>query len=113
MEKFPKHDSKVENKSEKILTSQEISAVISQYAENHIPSRELSDEKGIYLKEVEVKGEKEGEITVYQYMRKGNHSNHNESDVAAISCIFYQDGVPVGGDRIAKFNEDIGTWENI
>jgi hypothetical protein len=114
MEKFPSPTSgNIEKKSEKILTSAEILEAISQHAEGFTLSRELSDEKGVYLREVEVKGEKEGEVTEYQYMRKGIHSNHNESEVTAISRIYYQDGMPIGGDKVAILNEETGEWEKV
>ena len=111
MEKFPgSKTNKAEEASERILTSEEVLEALSQHAEGYTLSRELSDEKGVYLREVEVKGEKEGEVTEYQYMRKGRHSNHNESDRTAISVIYYEDGMPVGGERIAIFDEDAGVW---
>ncbi|MBY0294033.1 hypothetical protein K2Q08_01720, partial [Patescibacteria group bacterium] len=62
------------------------------------------------IREVEVRGEKEGEGTEYQYMRKGTHSNHNESEETVISVAYYQDGMPISGERIAVFNEDTEEW---
>lgn len=108
MEKFP--GSSPEKKAERVLTSGEVLEAISERAEGFILSRELSDEQGVYLLEVEIKGENEGEVTEYQYMRKGVHPNHNESDVTAISRIDYKDGVPIGGERVAVFDEKTGEW---
>jgi hypothetical protein len=114
MEKFPSSTpSNIEKKPEKILTSAEVLEAISQHAEGFILSRELSDDKGVYLREVEVIGQNEGEITEYQYMRKGVHSNNNASDVTAISRIYYQDGMPVGGERVAVFNEETEEWDKV
>jgi hypothetical protein len=107
MEKFPSNSP--ERSPEKILTSEEVLQVLSQYAEGFTPGRELSDEKGVYLREVEVKGEKEGEVTEYQYMRRGSHGK-NQSDVTAISVIYYQDGIPVGGERLSSLDEETGEW---
>ncbi|MEK7511330.1 MAG: hypothetical protein AAB582_03775 [Patescibacteria group bacterium] len=111
MEKFPSTPTnKAEELPEKVLSSEEILEAISTHVEGYTPGRELSDERGTYLQEVEVRGEKEGEVTEYQYMRKGKHGNNNESDVTAISVIYYQDGIPVGGERIAVFNDRTGAW---
>jgi hypothetical protein len=114
MEKLPgSSPNKAEESPERILSSEEVLAAISEHAEGYTLSRELSDEKGVYLREVEVAGDKEGEVTEYQYMRKGTHANHNESDQTAISVIYYQDGVPVGGQRIATFNDETGEWKRL
>ena len=114
MEKFPGSSrNNIEKKSERIFTSEEVLEAISQYAEGFTLSRELSDEKGVYLREVEVKGEKDGEIIEYQYMRKGRHPNHNQSDVTTISRIYYQDGMAISGEPVAKFDEETGVWKKI
>lgn len=86
---------------------------LSHYAEGYTLGRELSDEKGVYLREVELKGEKEGETTEYQYMRKGTHGNQNASAETMISVIYYEDGVPVGGDRVAVLDEMTGEWKKL
>ena len=114
MEKFPVAPTdKNEGTSEKILSSEEVLKAISEHAEGYTLSRELSDDQGVYLREVEVKGEKEGEVTEYQYMRKGRHPNHNESDKTAISAIYYENGVPVGGELLAVFNDETGEWRKL
>jgi len=111
MEKIPGPKlNKTEEAPERILSSEEVLEALSEHAEGYTLGRELSDEKGVYLREIEIKGEKEGEVTEYQYMRKGRHANHNESDKTAISVIYYEDGMPVGGERIATFNEETGEW---
>ncbi len=112
--KIPQFDTQTKLKRIlKILSREEVLKAISEHVEGYTLSRELSDEKGVYLREVEVAGEKEGEVTEYQYMRKGRHSNHNESDQTAISVIYYRDGVPVGGERIAVFSEETGEWRKL
>lgn len=114
MEKFPSSfPNKSEDNPEKILSSEEILQAISEHTEGYSLGRELSDEKGVYLREVAVAGEKEGEVTEYQYMRKGDHPNHNESDKTVISAIHYQDGIPVGGEQIATFNDETGEWTKL
>jgi hypothetical protein len=115
MEKFPgsKPTSSVEKKPERILSSGEVLEAISQYAEGFTLSRELSDGKGVYLREVEIAGEKESEFTEYQYKRKGIFPNNNTSDATVINRIDYQDGMPAGGERIAILNEETGMWEAV
>jgi hypothetical protein len=112
MEKLPQPHS-IESKEERILSSQEVLDAISQFAEGYTPGRELSDEKGVYLREVELEGEKAGETIEYQYMRKGNHGKQNASTETAISVIYYDDGMPVGGQRVAILNEETGEWEKV
>lgn len=112
MEKPPQPRS-IESKEEKILSSQEVLDVLSLFVEGYTLGRELSDERGVYLREVELEGEKVGETIEYQYMRKGNHGKQNASTETAISAIYYDDGIPVGGKRVAILNEETGEWEKV
>lgn len=108
----PPQPRNIEGKEEKILSSQEVLNALSIYAEGCTPTRELSDEKGVYLLEVEIAGEREGEKTEYQYKRKGIHSNQNtSSEGSVISAIYYQDGIPVGGEKVAILDEQTGEWK--
>ncbi len=86
--------------------------VISRYTENAELVHELSDEKGLYLLEVKTEGKKPGEVIQYEYMRKGRFPNQNEASETSIEVMYYQDGNPIGGDTIAKFNEATGEWKN-
>lgn len=113
MEKFPSRPKSPEAQSEKILSSEEVLEALSQHAEGFTLSRELSDEKGVYLREIEVQGEKEGEVVEYQYMRKGMHSNHNQSSETVIRVTYYQDGIPVTGETVARFDEQTGQWKKL
>jgi len=114
MEKFPTPKPHTpESASERILSSQEVLDAISQFAEGYTLGRELSDEQGVYLREVEIEGEKTGETIEYQYMRKGNHGNQNVSMETAISVIYYDDGMPVGGSRVAILDEETGEWRKV
>jgi hypothetical protein len=96
---------------EKILTSEEVLHALSRYAEGFTVGRELSDEKGVYLREVTVPGEKEGNFTEYQYKRKVGHGT-NRSTITSINAIYYQNGIPLSGDTVSVFNEETGQWED-
>lgn len=102
-----------ERAPERILTSEQVIEALSQYAEGFTLGRELSDEKGVYLREVEVAGDKEGETTEYQYMRKGNHGRNQSSLETLIWAYYYQDGIPIHGEKIAVLNEVTGEWQKI
>ncbi len=102
-----------ERSPERILTSEEVLEALSQYAEGFTLGRELSDEKGVYLREVSVAGPAEGEVTEYQYMRRGAHPNQNQMDQTALHVIYYQDGIPVGSERLAIYSEETGEWKKL
>jgi hypothetical protein len=66
------------------------------------------NEKGLYLLEVVVPGEKEGETTQYEYNRKGTYKECQSSETE-IHVVYYENGTPVGGISAAKF---VGVkWE--
>lgn len=100
----------IEKGPERILSKEEVMEVISRYAENAEMVRELSDEQGLYLLEVKVPGEKEGETTQYEYMRKGRFPNHNEASETALHKVYYDGEMPVGGDKVAIYNPETGEW---
>lgn len=99
-----------ENKPAEILTKEKILSRIPERA--HLV-RELSDEQGLYLLEVEVKGEKPGETIQFEYMRKGRYPNKNEASESAIHAVYYQDGQPISGAKIAVYNYETGEWEKV
>ena len=100
----------IEKGPERILTKEEVMEVISRYAENATLIRELSDEQGLYLLEVKIDSEKPGEMTLYRYSRKGIFQNHNEASETALHIVWYQDEIPIGGDKIAVYNPETGEW---
>ena len=102
-----------ETAPEKIPTKDEVLEVIARFAENSTFVRELSDARGIYLLETKIEGKEPGEIIQYEYMRKGRHGNNNESSETAIHRMYYQDEMPVGGDKIAVYRPDTSSWEEI
>ena len=103
----------IEKGHERILTKEEVMEVIVRYAENTTFVRELSDEQGLYLLEVKIEGKKQGDSIQYQYMRKGIFPNHNEALETALHVVYYQDEMPVGGDKIAVYKTETGEWEEV
>lgn len=112
------HSEYADENPERILTQKEIMAAINTHATNHTPVRELSDDKGIYLLEVKVEGEKPGDFIEYTYQRKGvfERSNtsapigHNVSPVTVIRATYYEDHMPYAGGAVSQYNEETGEW---
>jgi len=102
-----------EKNKEKIPSKDEVLEIISRYAENATFVRKLSDERGLYLLEVKVEGKEKGEVTEYMYMRKGIYPNKNETLETAIHAVYYQDDMPVGGDKITVYNSETGEWQEV
>lgn len=100
-----------ENNREKIPTKDEVLEVVSWFAEKTIFVRELSDEKGLYLLEVQTEIDEAGENTMYQYVRKVSSAEPLREIVTSICAVYYQDGMPTGGDTVAIYNSQRKTWE--
>ena len=96
---------------ERILSKEDVMEAISRYAENATLVRELSDEQGLYLLDVKIEGEKPGETTQYEYMRKGRFLNQNQASETAIHKVYYEDEMPVGGEKVAVYKSESGEWE--
>src|SRR5690348_11470741 len=68
-------------------------------------TRKKIDEKGLYLLEVEVNGEKEGEVKEYSYRRDVSPNKQREGTDASlyhsIDVTYYEHGVPVDGTDVA------------
>ncbi len=73
-----------------------------EYAEVRI----VEDEKGLYLFDITVRGELEGEITEYSYRR--GQSRADKSLVDAIQVTYYKNGLPVSGTTVAEIID--GKW---
>ena len=108
------YDMRMENNIEKVpepvLSKEEVMEFLGQFAEKGTVVRELSDESGLYLLEVQVAGEKEGEKTEYEYTRKGSHPNGTKATMTCISVAYYEDGIPVGGSGFADYNPETKEW---
>lgn len=110
-EKFiPKEE--VENRPESIPTREEVVSVLEQLIgkETYTIARELADEKGLYLLEVNVTVPGEDGHTEYGYMRKGRHEKGGQASDTAIHTSFYdKDGEVIpGGTSVARYTE--GVW---
>jgi hypothetical protein len=87
--------------------------VIARYAENATVVRELSNAQGLYLLEARINGEEPDEIIEYQYMRKGDHGNHNEARETGICVTYYKDEMPIHADMVAVYKSEIDQWEDV
>ena len=106
-------ENNIEKGPERIPSKEEVLEIIARYAEKGVFVRELADEKGIYLLEVRVDGEKEGDTTEYQYMRKGTFPNNNASLVTVIHRLDCEDGIPFSGVNIEELDEATGEWRKV
>jgi len=95
---------------ERIPTKEEVMEIIGRFAEGAPVTREISDEQGLVLLEVDVKGEGPGEVTQYAYLRVGEYPSHKIKDTT-IYVLHYQDGIPVGGHNIFVLKS--GEWEDV
>ncbi len=105
-----------EKKAEKIHTKEEVVAVLSRLGvpQDATVEREVSDEKGITMFDIVIEGKNEGETIGYEYIRKGGHTGekgHNGTLVTGIDVVYYENGMPTGGDRVAEFNEEADEWK--
>jgi hypothetical protein len=93
---------------EYIPTSEEIHSIFRELIGiEYKEVRKLEDEQGLYLLEVVIPGEKEGEETRYEYMRKG-HYKEGASLSTEIHVAYYENSVPVGGTSAARYFD--GKW---
>jgi len=92
---------------EEIRNVLEVELKIGPYTE----SRKCLNADGLYLLEVRVPGEEDGEIIEYSYIRKG-HYPEGEAGNTRIDRWFYQDGDIIGGDGpVAELID--GQWKII
>jgi len=92
---------------ETIATMEEIRSVFEQLVEGGVweDLRLMEDEKGPYLWEI-----KAGEA-VYEYMRKGSHEEGFNTGNSVIDVIYFEDGMPVSGDKVAEYVN--GGWQGV
>ncbi len=99
-------------KTEHIPTEKEVRGILQELiAGPYTVERKCSDGKGLYLLDVRVSGDEEGEAVEYSYMRKGRYPEGQASNTR-IDIVYYQDGVPVGGDGPVAELDD-GKWKVI
>lgn len=96
-----------ENGVEKIPREREVLNIIEKIIGNDYEVlRNLEDEKGLYLLEVQTTDES-GDLVQYNYQREGAYKEGKSLDTI-IDVVFFSDGIPVGGHTVAKYKE--GTW---
>ena len=101
-----------ESGAERIPTPEEMYSMFGELTKKeYTETRELEDEKGIYLLEVTVPGDEQGEVIEYSYMRKGVHSKRMQSLETVIHVTYYKDGSPISGTSAARFID--GTWTTL
>jgi len=98
---------------EGIPTKEEVLAVISRYAEGAPIVRELSDGRGLYLLEVEIKGKEPGETIQHVYIREGEFPDGNASLETSIHEVTFQDGVAIGGSSVAVYSPETREWVDV
>lgn len=94
---------------ERVLSKEEVMKELLVYAENGEIVKELSDEKGLYMLYIEIKGEKPGETIQYEYDRKGVYPN-NRLLKTSIELVYYRDGMPIGGETVTVYDPDTNQW---
>lgn len=95
---------RVETKTEHVPTLEEVHSVLKELVEKAYQEvRRCEDEQGLYLLEIVVPGDLDGESIEYSYMRKGQHKEGKSVD-SEIHVTYYRNGVPVSGGSVAKVN---------
>ena len=95
-----------EKKQEHIPTFEELNLVFKELTEKEYKEvRKCEDEKGVYLLEITVPGDLEGEIIEYTYMRRGRYQE-GESSATEIFVTYYKDEIPISGTSAARYSEE-------
>ena len=95
---------------EKILSKDEVVEAILGFAEKAVFVRELTDEAGPYLIEMNVEGGVPGEITQYVYVRKGSTPDGVQAAETTICTLEYVDGDLCGGGTVADYDYAANAW---
>lgn len=98
-----------EIKKEKIPTLEEIVLVFKELTDKEYKElRRCEDELGLYLLEITVPGDLDGETIEYAYMREGRYKE-GQSSSTEIHVTYYDDGMPIGGTSAARIVD--GAWK--
>lgn len=111
MEKF---SPKFEKEVEKIPTVEQVREIFDQLREGKDPKelRRINDEKGLYLWEIKIDGEKDNEHIEFLYRRKGSVEK-GDGGPTAIHITYFEDDFPVSGTTAASYDEKTGLWKII
>lgn len=95
--------------AEPIPTLEELHAILKEViGKEYTEVRKREDEKGVYFLEVTIPGEAAGEVTEYQYSRKGLYKEC-QSLATEIHATYYKDDFPVSGTSVARWID--GKWK--
>jgi len=111
MEQQPTPRNTQENSAEYIPTREEILRELTAHCEKFEVKRELSDDQGIYLLEVEKEGGTEKESVLYAYQRKGAFPTGSQSLATVVHVAYFEGDMPVRGDIVSEYNPQTKTWE--
>jgi len=90
-----------EKESEYIPTPEEVRLIFEKLISREYKEiRRCEDKKGLYLLEVVVPGDSEGEVIEYTYMRKGEYKEGSSSSTG-IYKVFYEGGRYISGTSVA------------
>lgn len=99
-----------EAEPEHIPTAEQVRAVFKELTKKEFKeARSREDEKGLYLLEVIVPGEIEGETVEYAYMRKGRYAEGQISATEIHVTYYDASGQSVSGTSAARYVN--GRWE--
>ena len=98
-------------KSESILTIEDIQFVFKELLKikEYETTRQLEDEKGLYLWEIKIPEPKGNGHIEYSYMRKGEYPRGGSSSLTAVHETFFdKEGNAFSGGSVAKYEN--GEW---
>ena len=101
-----------EQVAENILTPEQVTEVLARFAEGADFLRELSDQQGIYLREVFVPG-KDGETRVYTYQRAGTFPGMSSAETAVNFVDLDAEGEESFAGNIARRDSETGEWVDL
>jgi len=94
---------------EQIPTKEEVLSLIE--TENYSITRELTDEKGLYLLEVET--EEQGERKEFSYTRKGRFAECQSTETRIDIVYLDENGIPTGGEPYMILQQETGDWRRV
>ena len=97
----------IKKSPEHIPTHEEVASIFKRLTDKkYTEIRKIEDAKGLYLFDITILGDLEGETIEYSYRR--GQSGMNGKLVDAIQIIYYKNNTPVGGTTVAEIVD--GKW---
>lgn len=108
-EKIPEN---IESVAERIPSPEEVLGLFRRLvgSEEFKEVRRIFDDRGLFLFEIKIPGEKPGEHTEYIYRREGSRQD-GTSGPTAVHVVFFKNDEPVSGTAVAKQNGKTGEWQ--